>query len=145
MELSEWASIDGKNVHLFIERKDFDPDDWLHFVQGRTFESSWKQLGLSDDDLRALEMFIMLNPQGPPVISGTGGLRKVRFAPESWNVGKSGAARVCYVYFPEFSMVFLVLAFGKGEKENLTANEKREIKTFIGNLERLLRRQGGRL
>jgi hypothetical protein len=95
-------------------------------------------LKLTDDDLRALETCIMLNPQGPPVVQGTGGLRKVRFAPASWRTGKSGAARVGYVYFPDFGMVFLVVAYGKNEKDDLTPDDKREIRHLIEGIDELL-------
>ncbi len=67
---------------------------WLSFVRLESFERDWRYLGLSDDDLRALEMQIIENPTGGPVVPGAGGLRKTRFSPPSWSRGKRGAARV---------------------------------------------------
>ena len=66
---------------------------------------------------------------------GTGGLRKLRFAPERWNCGKSGAVRVCYAYFPDHWKVVLMAAYGKGEKGNLTEKEKQGIKAYIKQVE----------
>jgi len=57
-------------------------------------------------------------------MKGTGGLRKVRFAPPSWHTGKSGAARVCYVHVVRADSVGLIAIFAKNEKENLSAEDK---------------------
>lgn len=115
-----------------------DPKQWLNFVQLDTFTPAWKAMGLNDDDLRALELFIMINPEGDPVIPGTGGLRKMRFAPESWRSGRRGAARVCYVVFKEFGLVALVYAYAKSKKDNLTAKEKRVIRELISEIREYL-------
>jgi hypothetical protein len=96
---------------------------------------------LNDDDLRALQIAIMTDPNRPPVISGTGGLRKLRFAPERWTSGKSGAARVCYVYFAEFSMALLAIAFSKNEKENLSRAERNQIKKVVDRIRQELKRR----
>jgi hypothetical protein len=73
----------------------------------------------------------MSNPKRAPVISGTGGLRKLRFSPPQWEMGKSGAVRVCYAYFEEYGIVFLIVVYRKSEKDNLTAAERAAIKTYI--------------
>lgn len=77
----------------------------------------------------------MTGPKRAPVVSGTGGLRKIRIAPEGWSKGKSGAARVCYVYFEASCLVLLLAAYGKNEKGNLKAAEKRQIKQLIEEIE----------
>lgn len=113
------------------------PEDFLHFVEYPAFSSDWSELGLDvEEDLLALQLMIMANPKGPPIIKGTGGLRKLRFAPNRWNCGKSGAARVCYVYFEDHWTVVLFLAYGKGAKETLTAEEKKLIKNEIARTEK---------
>ena len=61
-----------------------EPESWLSFVQMSAFVRGWDQLGLNDDDLRSLERQILESPTGAPVVAGTGGLRKARFAPPSW-------------------------------------------------------------
>ena len=83
----------------------------------------------------ALQLLIMCDPKGSPVIKGTGGLRKLRFAPQRWKVGKRGAVRVCYVYFPDHWTVLLVAAYGKKEKDNLTEEEKAGIRAYIKQVE----------
>jgi hypothetical protein len=90
---------------------------------------------LEDDDLRALEMMIMSAPAASPVIPGTRGARKIRFAPPSWHTGKRGAMRVIYAFFEPFSIVLLITAYTKNRKDNLSAAEKNEIASLIVEIE----------
>lgn len=69
--------------------------------------------------------FIARNPEAGDLIPGTGGVRKVRWG--SKNKGKSGGVRVIYYFYDELAPVFLLTAYGKGEKENLTAEQKKQI------------------
>lgn len=115
-----------------------DPKRWLKFVLLDPFPPAWKKMGLDDEDQRALEIAIMIDPERPPVVSGTGGLRKLRFAPKSWAIGKRGAARVCYVYFRRFGLVCLLTAYEKGVQDNLTPGQKKEIKSLIQEIETYL-------
>ena len=106
------------------------------FIQTDEFIKNWERLGLTDDDLRRLELEIMKNPQVGPVIQGTGKLRKMRFAFE--NKGKSGSSRVCYVDFLIHETVYLITVYPKNEKDNLSKAERNEIKKFIDILEKRL-------
>lgn len=54
-------------------------------------------MGLNDDDLARLQRELLEDPKVGPVMQGTGGVRKMRFAFE--DRGKSGSARVIYVDF----------------------------------------------
>jgi hypothetical protein len=103
----------------------------LTFIQLAAFAKEWKRFRLMDEDLQALEMQLMENPEAGAVMSGTGGLRKVRFAPPSRHSGKSGAYRVGYAYFRIADSVLLVTIFAKNDKGNLTAAEKAAIKVII--------------
>ena len=49
---------------------------------------------MNDDDLQELESEILKDPSIPPMIRGTGGLRKIRFAGHRTAGGKSGGIRV---------------------------------------------------
>lgn len=62
-------------------------------------------------------------------MQGTGGLRKVRFAFE--NRGKSGSIRVVYVDFAVYEKIFLITAYPKNEKDNLSKAERNDIKKLI--------------
>lgn len=69
---------------------------------------------------------------------GTGGLQKRRFAFKQR--GKSGNLRICYVDFLVYEKIFLITAFAKGEKTNLTKAEKNQIRQVIVAIEK---EQGG--
>lgn len=101
------------------------------------FDKNWKSMGLSDEDLRRLENLILQNPEAGALMQGTGGLRKLRFALD--NRGKSGSARVCYVDFIIQETVFLITAYPKNEKENLSKAERNTIHKLIVALEHMLR------
>ena len=70
-----------------------------------------------------------INPEKGDLIRGTGGLRKIRVAFEGR--GKSGSARVCYVDFAVFERIYLITAYTKNEKDNLTQKERNEVHKLI--------------
>ena len=82
----------------------------------------------------------MRNPEAGAVVAGTGGLRKVRFAPPSRHTGKSGAFRVGYAYFRVASTVYLLAIYPKNEQANLTSAEKADAKKIIEFLDRSMRK-----
>lgn len=117
------------------------PLDLLTFVYLDQFEDDWKKLHPNDTDemaLSALETAIMVVPEGPPVIAGTGGLRKLRWIEGEANKGKRGGIRVCYAYFPDHNTVLMVIAYGKTDKDNLTADQKKAIAKIITHIQNLL-------
>lgn len=44
------------------------------------FDKQWRAMGLDDNDLQALQIELLKDPQIGSVIKGTGKLRKMRFA-----------------------------------------------------------------
>lgn len=103
------------------------------FIQTQEFVRNWERLGLEDQDLGRLELEILKNPKVGKVISGTGGLRKLRFAHD--NKGKRGSVRVCYVDLAEKETVYLITLYPKSEKDNLTRAERNNISKMIQMLE----------
>jgi hypothetical protein len=118
---------------------EFNPEKLLHFVETDEFVRRWTSLGLDAEiDLWDLQDIIMRSPKVGHVIPGTGGLRKLRFARRHNHIGKRGGMRVCYVLFPQHYIVLLVTAYGKNQKDDLSAAEKRRIRAFIAQIEALL-------
>jgi len=116
----------------------FDPKSWLNFVDMPPFSRSWSKLGLDDDDLRAIEMAIMLDPKMANVIPGTGGIRKIRISPLNEDVGKSGGLRVWYSYYEEYGLVALFAVYAKGVTEDLSATVKKKLKELNDQNKKLL-------
>lgn len=81
----------------------------------------------------------MENPKAGAVLIGTGGLRKYRIAFPGR--GKSGSGRVAYVDFTIHETIYLITAYPKSEKDNLTEKERNEIAKVIAILEKGLKKQ----
>ena len=92
------------------------------------FSKRWKEIGLGEDELRALQIMLLKDPVSGPIMEGTGGIRKVRFPLQ--NRGKSGSVRVCYTDFAEYEVIYLITAFKKKSQENLTEEEKNSYKAL---------------
>ena len=104
------------------------------FVHTKVFDRLWEELGCDDDDLAALQTAICEDPQGCPVIRGTGGVRKIRVTLDGR--GKSGGARVLYGDFPAHGLVYLFAAFAKNEKEDINSEERRFLKSAMTQIDR---------
>lgn len=109
------------------------------FVMMPEFDRQWKRLGLGDEELRQLQQELLENPKAGYVLRGTKGLRKYRI---TFPVrGKSGSGRVAYVDFTVYETIYLITAYPKSEKDNLSAEERNEIAKVIVILENGLKKQ----
>lgn len=109
------------------------------FVELPVFRSEWKGLGLDDEDLRRLQKELLADPKIGAVMRGTGGVRKMRFAFE--HRGKSGSLRVVYIDFEIYEKIYLLTAYTKSEKDNLSKVERNEIRGLVEILETELKRK----
>ena len=73
-------------------------------------------------------------------MKGTGGMRKIRFAPPSRGKGKSGSMRVGFAQFPELRRIYLVTMFSKNQTDNLIAADQRAIRVALDALGEALRK-----
>ena len=99
------------------------------FIELPIFRSRWKAMGLNDDDLARLQKELLEDPKVGPVKQGTGGVRKMRFAFE--DRGKSGSARVIYVDFEVYDKIYLITAYPKNVKDNLTKEERNDLRRLM--------------
>jgi len=109
------------------------------FVMLPEFDRQWQKMGLGDDELRQLQGTLLQNPKAGDVIRGTKGLRKIRIAFEGQ--GKRGSGRVAYVDFTVYETVYLITAYPKNEKDNLSKAERNAIAMMIAKLEQGLKDQ----
>lgn len=103
------------------------------FVELPSFRADWKAMGLDDNDLSRLEDELLSNPKIGDVMRSTGGVRKMRFAFEQR--GKSGSLRVIYIDFEVYEKIFLITAYPKSEKDNLSKEERNDINKLVDILE----------
>jgi hypothetical protein len=109
------------------------------FVMMPEFDRQWQKMGLGDNELRQLQEVLLQSPKVGNVIQGTKGLRKIRIAFEGQ--GKSGSGRVAYVDFTVHETVYLITAYPKNEKDNLSKAERNAIAKVIARLEQGLKEQ----
>lgn len=121
-----------------IHPADLVPEDLVNFIELKSFTREWKKLGLPEQGMDALSVGIMAAPRAPAVIPGTGGLRKMRFAPPGRNVGKRGGLRVCYAFFEDLSVVVFVTVYAKNQKDDLSKGERNAIKKLLSEIRREL-------
>jgi hypothetical protein len=109
------------------------------FVIMPEFDHQWQKMGLGDNELRQLQETLLENPKAGDVIRGTKGLHKIRIAFEG--KGKSGSGRVAYVDFAFYETIYLITAYPKNEKDNLSKTERNAIAKIIVRLEQGLKEQ----
>lgn len=89
---------------------------------------------ISSEKLQELVDWLILNPQAGVIISGTGGIRKLRWQTGKDNKGKSGGIRVLYYYENSTLVVLLIMLYRKSDKENIDAKEKACLKKMLPEL-----------
>lgn len=82
-----------------------------------------------------MEDEIASDPLYWPVIRGTGGVRKARFARDS--MGKRGGGRVCYLYLKLCETVYMLKAYSKNDKEDLSEKDKKAIKKVVDRIKEM--------
>ena len=87
---------------------------------------------LSDSEKQGVINYLARHPLEGTVMQGTGGIRKFRWA--SGNRGKSSGVRIIYYFHSETIPLFLLTAFGKNEKANLSKAERNELAKFVNLL-----------
>lgn len=76
----------------------------------------------------------MMRPDAHPVVPGTGGVRKARWARPG--MGKRGGLRVVYYFLVRAGLVYMLDIYAKNEKSDLNAADKRELHGIVAELER---------
>ncbi len=108
------------------------------FVESRGFSEDRKRLErareLSHDDMVALEQSILADPEAGDLVPTTGGLRKIRVAQREVRRGKRGGVRVYYLDLPRRGVTHLVAIFGKREKDDLSADERKAVAVLVKQL-----------
>lgn len=100
-------------------------------VRTATFSRRAKRL-LPEVEIARLESTIGDRPEDHPVIAGTGGIRKARWARPG--IGKRGGVRAVYYYRTSTGIVYMLDIYAKNEKADLTPADKRALREMVALL-----------
>ena len=84
------------------------------------------------DERKAVVDRLAADPACGVVIPGSGGIRKVRFGFGAR--GKSGGARIIYLFSGVDLPVFVLAVFAKNEKANLSAAERNALARMVAGM-----------
>ena len=100
----------------------------MRFVETPIFTAAVRRY-LDDEGYRQLQIALMLRPAQGPVIRGSGGLRKIRWA--AAGSGKRGGLRVIYYWAPAESAFYMLFAYTKAEHGELTPAQTRMLGQLV--------------
>ena len=109
----------------------------MHLYYTSTYERAIRKL-LSEDARREMEAAIVASPDTAPVVSGAGGIRKLRWAGSGR--GKRGGIRAIYLWRAGPEAVYMLMAYAKADREDLTAADRKALARQVAAIER--ERQG---
>jgi hypothetical protein len=89
-------------------------------VETAEFLSAARKL-IDDEERVELVDYLAYNPAAGTVIPGTGGIRKLRWGLEGR--GKRGGARVIYFFHDAGMPLFLLTAYAKNDRDNLSHSD----------------------
>ena len=84
---------------------------------------------LPDEEYRKLQAALVGKPTLGPLIRGTGGLRKARWALPGR--GKRGGVRVIYYWAANQEQLFMLLMYPKSERDDLTPAQLRQLRNLV--------------
>ncbi len=88
---------------------------------------------LSDEELSALQAWLLANPDSGDLIPRSGGLRKLRWGRAGQ--GKRGGVRVIYWLRSRADTIWLLTLYAKNETENISPHQLRRIAKEIEDAE----------
>jgi len=100
----------------------------MEFIETSLFSKLLSEY-LSDEEYSALQWMLRARPDAGKVVSGSGGLRKLRWAAPGR--GKSGGYRVIYYWRDHQGQIWLLTIYAKNEAASIPAHVLREIKKEI--------------
>ncbi len=86
---------------------------------------------LTDEDYRAFQWYLFLNPEVGDLVRGSGGVRKIRWATKG--KGKRGGVRIMYYWKKSNDEIWLLTLYSKSEKDAIPGQILKKIAKEIEN------------
>jgi len=84
---------------------------------------------MDDEEYGQMQAFLTLHPEAGKVMKGAGGIRKLRWAGSGR--GKRGGLRVIYYWWVAKDRISLLLVYPKNERDDLTAEQVKQLKNQL--------------
>lgn len=100
----------------------------MQFIETSVFTRQVTTL-LSDDEYRQLQVVLATHPDSGAVISGSGGLRKIR-----WSIsgrGKRGGVRVIYYWINRKDQILMLFMYPKNAQDDLTPQQLKTLREIV--------------
>ncbi len=100
----------------------------MQFIETSVFTRQVTTL-LSDDEYRQLQVVLATRPDSGAVISGGGGLRKIR-----WSIsgrGKRGGVRVIYYWINRKDQILMLFMYPKNAQDDLTPQQLKTLREIV--------------
>jgi hypothetical protein len=110
----------------------------LTVVEAPEFLSARRKL-MDDDERGLLVDYLAYNPAAGDLITGTGGVRKLRWGLEGR--GKRGGARVIYFFHNADMPLFVLTVYAKNERADLSDQDRNDFKRLTGHLVEAFKRR----
>jgi hypothetical protein len=101
----------------------------MRVVRLKPYLRAMRKMGFNDDAMRKVEAAIAAAPDAHPMIKGLRGVRKARFAVPGR--GKSGGGRVIYFLAISAESLFMMTAYAKNERDDLSPDQRKAILAAI--------------
>ena len=98
------------------------------FVETRLFTKLVVEY-LTDEEYGALQEYLMRAPDAGPVIPGSGGIRKIRWAAQGR--GKRGGYRIIYYVRKAHGVIWMLTMYPKNVAENIPTHVLRQIRKEV--------------
>jgi hypothetical protein len=113
---------------------------WLTFIETPTFTRLIGDV-IGDDEYADFQRELARNPKQGDLLEGCGGVRKARMGARG--KGKSGGARVIYLFLQHRDRIYLLYLFTKGDAANLSAEGKKKMRELAQAIRRELKDEKG--
>ena len=84
---------------------------------------------LDEESYRLLQLHLFSRPDAGKLIQGSGGIRKIRWAPRG--KGKRGGTRVLYYWAVDDETILMLFAFEKNERGDLTPAQLKQLAEIV--------------
>ena len=99
----------------------------------RTYERAIRKL-VSEGVRKEMETAIVIDPGEAPIIRGTGGIRKLRWAGPGR--GKRGGIRTIYFYHADLEGIYLLTAYAKADRDDLSPADKKALSRLVAAIKK---------